>query len=110
MDTWLFQVERYLNSYSELPQTDGILYAATLLRGTASTWWRYTQPSFQGNWENFKAAVKERWQPVNPQRVARDKIATLRQVGFVADFTAKFVELQIRIPTMTPDEAVDRYV
>ena len=88
VDTCLFQVKRYLIFFPKLLQTDGII-RNYLVRGMASTWWRYTQSAFQGNWENFKTAIKERWQSVNLQRVARDKIATLRQVGSKGRFYNK---------------------
>ena len=78
----------YLNSFLELPQEDGIMYATTLFRGTSSTWWQYTQPAFQGNWDDFKTIVRESWQQVNPQRASRDKIANLLQVGSMADLQA----------------------
>ena len=47
---------------------------------------------------------------VNPVRVARDRISTLRQLGSVQDFTQRFLDLKVQIPSMTDEEAVEKYV
>ena len=47
---------------------------------------------------------------MNTVRVARDRIATLRQLGSVQDFTQRFLELKVKIPSMTEEEAAAKYV
>jgi len=108
--TWLDQVEAYLASFEGLAAQEGIAYAAALFRGPAATWWRYTRHIFQGDYAAFRTLVKDRFEPINPVKTARDKIAVLRQTNSVQDFTARFMDLRVQIPDMGDADAMDRYL
>ena len=113
VDTWLFQVDVYYHLFPDMTDLAKIINCSTYLRGAAQTWWRHMASSRDLNvlsWEEFKAALRSRWQTVNTVRVARDRIATLRQLGSVQDFTQRFLELKVQIPSMTEEEAADKYV
>jgi hypothetical protein len=114
VDTWLFQVDLYYLMFPEMTDAAKVLNCSTYLRGSAQTWWRHFASQHDRlhalTWEEFKEAFRSRWQIVNPVRVARDKISTLRQLGSVQDFTQRFLDLKVQIPTMTEEEAIDKYV
>ena len=114
VDTWLFQVDLYYRMFSEVSDAAKVLNCSSYFRGSAQTWWRHfaSQPAQLDamTWDGFKDAIRSRWQVVNPVRVARDRISTLRQLGSVQDFTQRFLDLKVQIPSMTDEEAVDKYV
>ena len=113
VDTWLFQVEVYYQLYPNDTDTAKIIDCSSYFRGGALVWWRHfaaTHNLEAMTWTQFREAIRERWQVTNVVRAARDKIATIRQLTSVQDYTHRFLDLKVQIPGMTNEEAVDRYV
>ena len=67
-----------------------VLYAAILLKDNAMAWWRHhvdlsdrkIVPRKTG-WEDFCAAIQLAFEPVNRFKIARDKLAEVKQRGSV---------------------------
>ena len=113
IDTWLFQVEVYYQLHPQLSDLVKIIDCSSYFRGAAQTWWRHLASSRDittMTWAAFRAAIQARWQLVNTVRTARDRIANIRQLTSVQDFTQRFLDLKVQIPTMTEEEAIDKYV
>lgn len=116
IDDWLFQVREYFES-TRLPAADWVPFAATLLRGRASTWWRITKETALNSgrtpiktWDHFAAALRQQFRPVNTAKTARDRLVNLRQTRSVQDYAYHFRSIIIDIPGMTEDEKIDRFV
>lgn len=110
VDSWLRSVERYANLVN-ITSEEQTKFAATLLRGRADIWLRglETSNSVPENWRDFKKALEEAFKPTQSLRLARDKLAALRQVGTVDDYVDKFRDVALEIPNLSPDEAQDRF-
>ena len=50
------------------------------------------------------------FRPDNSVRIARDKLAALRQTGNLVDYVNAFMDIKLAIPSMTDEEACDKFV
>ena len=89
LNLWLFGVEQYLK-FQEIPKSLHVSYANTLLHGIAMSLWRYTSEiasnggqALPTTWQDFKSFLIGAFQPINPIKLARDKLSTLRQTTSV---------------------------
>ena len=62
------------------------------------------------NWAEFAIGLRRQFEPVNAVRVARDKLARLRQDKSVQDYTARFRTLVLQVPDMSEAELMDRFI
>lgn len=116
--SWGFQVNDYLdNAGAHLPETQKIVYAASLLRGHAQKWWQYRKIGAKDNsevmpstWQQLREELESTYKPINDARLARDKLATLRQTGSVQALIYAFRTLCLRIPDMNEGEKMDRFL
>jgi Retrotransposon gag protein len=83
-----------------------INYAAMLLTGPAQNWWNHLERTNQAppQWEDMQNGLATRFQPVNEQRTAAERIYNLKQYTKVEDFIATFNDLTLKIPDMTDAE------
>ncbi len=111
VETWLFQLQNYLQATATTEETK-VSYAAALLRGVAATWYRYTVQSGTtfATFAAFSSAIREQFKPVNATKVARDKLANLRQTRSVQEYASAFRMIALEIPSLTEDEKLDRFV
>jgi len=61
------------------------------------------------DWRSFKNALTEQFKPVNAVKTARDKLASIKQVKSVQEYSANFRSLVLEIPGITEDEKIDRF-
>jgi hypothetical protein len=118
-DTWLFQFEQYANIVG-LTNTEKVQLAATYLEGPAATWWEsiYREAEQRAaneelnlpTWTEFKQILVATFKPVNSSKMARDKLATLKQKTSVTAYNAEFMQLCIRAGNVSEAEKLDRYV
>jgi len=86
------------------------------LGGQAATWWRdIRQQPFDlqpQDWNAFADELKRMFMPVNRVKLARDKLATIRQRDneTVAAYTTNIRRLLLTIPSLSEDDKVDRYI
>jgi len=115
IESWLFSVEQYFD-LTGLP--DGlrrVQYAGSLLRGPALVWFR-TMCSTQGHlafistWVLFCRELRANFCPTNLTKLARDRLAYLRQTGSsVRDYVRDFRAVCLEIPLLSADERLDRF-
>jgi hypothetical protein len=90
VDSWLFQLHQYF-ALVPIPVERQPFFAATFFKENAALWWRSwveAQHRDQDNnihvtWDQFTAAVRAQFRPINAERIAREKLASLRQTTSV---------------------------
>ena len=61
-------------------------------------------------WEEFCAAIQIAFEPVNRFKIARDKLAEVKQRGSVQAYAYEFRNIITDVPGITEDEKVDKFV
>jgi hypothetical protein len=111
---WLFSMRQYLQ-LSGANSCDGIIYAASYLRGAAAIWWRLraqnygAQGGFQ-NWEEFETELTKQFRPINAEKLARDQLASLTQLRSVQEYVSRFKSICLQISNVSEEEMMDRFV
>lgn len=112
IDNWFASVEHYfsLSQHKHNPDT-WYLYAASYFSDNAQTWWRRQQATGVrvNSWQHFKELVLNEFRPKNAHRGARDRLHGLKQTSTVSAYLHEFQDIWLEIPTMTEDEAYDRF-
>jgi len=62
------------------------------------------------SWDVFVEKIKKQFQPINPVKIARDRLANLRQRTSVQEYTQRFYAITLDIPNITEEECIDKYV
>lgn len=108
---WLFEMGQYLE-LSRVPHEMRANLAASYLKGSAAVWWRTieTSPYPIRDWDRFCRELTSVFQPVNDEERARDRLAVVKQTGSVHEYVTKFRGIALRIPGMSEDEKVDRFI
>ena len=114
VDLWLFMMEEYMEATNMHGDERKIMEAATYLRGPALTWWRTIKqgPPEQRiiNWALWKESFRNTFKPINSAKVARDKLAALRQDTSVRLYATEFRNIALDIPSITDDEKLDKFL
>jgi hypothetical protein len=61
------------------------------------------------SWDEFKALIGAHFKPINSVKAARDKLANHRQTRSVQEYTYRFRQIILEIPSMSEDEKLDRF-
>lgn len=117
VNTWLYKVEQYLalvqisNPAAPLTEGNRIMYASTLLTGTAAVWWYTVVQSnlSPGTWIELKAAVVREFVPEDHIRRVRYKLCKLGQTGSVSKYLSDFRNFVLTIPEITDGEKWDKF-
>jgi Retrotransposon gag protein len=77
----------------------------------AATWWYMLVQigSFPGSWEAFRVAVRTEFVRRDSLRRARDRLLTLYQKMFLANYISEFINTALTIPGITEEEQLDRF-
>ena len=118
VNTWLYQVEMYLNllqvSNPQIILDEGtrVSFASTLMKGTAAQWWYMLVQSGQApvNWNAFLEKVRIEFIPRDSVDRARDKLRALRQKSTVLAYLNEFRNVVMIIPRISEDEKLDKFV
>ena len=116
LEAFLFQLKEHLETTRVLDNTLQVRVAGMALRGPAKTWYTYVRnPATPENeqvktFKEFEDGIRAHFTPIDPIKIARDQLADLKQTGSVRDYTALFRQLNTRIPTLSEDERLDRYI
>ncbi|CAI7874528.1 unnamed protein product [Closterium sp. NIES-53] len=80
--------------------------------GGSLEWLGSNSSIFQGEatWQQFRADLLKRFEPINSTYIAREKLHHHRQYGSVAQYTQQMEELYNRIPDITEGEKVQSYI
>lgn len=117
VNTWLYQVEMYLNvcqmnnPQQLIAENMKVSVASTLLKGTAANWWFILVQSGQapGQWDEFVNCVRTEFIPQDSIRRARDRLRGLVQRTSVSAYLNQFRNIVIAIPGMNEGEKLDRF-
>lgn len=113
VEEWLFSLQLHFDAHDTAAHKR-VKLAAASLRGTALTWWRFQVLSKEDaaptTWDDFADALTAAFQPINPAKTARDKLANLRQTTSVAAYAHSFRNLALHIPDLHDAEKLDRFI
>jgi hypothetical protein len=114
IDAWIFQVEQYM-FISKVEESQRIMLAASFLKEHAALWWRnvYQENAQNGTtwtWHDFALNLRTQFRPVNATKLARDRLANLRQTQSVQAYVHAYRSLILDIPDMAENEKLDRFV
>ena len=116
IENWTFQVENFLKGHANVDNKQAVTFTTSLLEGDAATWWRaqgLNEDAFkelQEDWDKFKKEIEAHFRPVDSKKLARDKIANLRQRASVRNYTYEFRRLLLEIGNMSEEEMLDRFI
>jgi len=117
LDAWLFQLGEYFDICGVNQASERVAYAGSMLRGSASTWWRQQRTRMVAGgianiqtWEEFCAGIRAQYALVNSIKVARDALAALKQTTSVQAYAQRFRDITLQIPGITEAEQLDRFV
>jgi hypothetical protein len=111
IDGWLRSVERYVN-FQGWNAERSYLFGITLLRDRADAWFRTIELTDEAptTWLELKRLITEFFRPDNSARIARDRLAALKQTGDLVTYINNFMDIKLAIPGMTDDEGCDKFV
>jgi hypothetical protein len=114
VDIWIFEMEQYQIGSGIIEDAQRILVAASYLKDGAMQWWRhkcdtlYNPPS---DWNEFKEALKVRFQPLAASRTARANLRNLRQGNrSVADYSNAFLKQIQMINDMSEADQIEHFM
>ena len=114
VETWLFQVEQHLVAAGVNDDRQRIAVASGYLGKLAAQWWRSrveVRRDAPVEWNAFKAAVRERFEPVAASQTARAELYGLSQGNnSVAHYQEHFFKLIQLINDMSETDQVERFV
>lgn len=111
IDGWVRSIERFTTFNSWTPKRS-CLYATTLLRDRADAWFRTIELTDEAptTWLELKRLIIEFFRPDNSTRIARDKLALLKQTGDLVTYINQFMDIKLAIPGMTDEEGCDKFI
>lgn len=104
-------VERYVN-FQGWDSQRSYLFGTTLLRDRADAWFRTIELTDEAptTWLELKRLITEFFRPDNSVRIARDRLAVLRQTGDLVTYINNFMDIKLAIPGMTDEEGCDKFI
>ena len=108
---WTRQMALYLQLTGLHDTALAVPHAVTYLTGAAMTWWRTLEASGPpSTWPAFATAIEKAFKSVETERIARDRLATLRQRTSVSDYADTFTRLLLDVPNIHPSDVVYRFL
>lgn len=108
--SWITHMDNYLGDSDDM---EALNLAASYLSGSAHEWWIVHSTSSNGKnietWSDMKNALKMRFDTLNKEKVARDKLSKWRQVKDVQSFNDDFQKILLDISNINMEEKIDRY-
>ena len=108
--SWCVQMENYLGN---VRGAGSVQVALSYLTGNAHEWWIVYENSEEGRnvhtWEELKDALVKRFEALNRENIARDKLARWKQVKDVPSFNEDFNKILLDIPDIGTKDQIDRY-
>ena len=108
--SWTTHMDNYLDT---IPGSEALNIAVSYLDGNAHEWWIAYSQTIEGKniavWNQLKEALIDRFQSLNKEKAARDKLAKWKQVKDVLQFNHDFQRIVIDIPDISTSEQIDRY-
>lgn len=108
--SWATHMDNYLRNVDPLV---ALPIAVSYLEDGAHEWWIVFKETNDGkvinSWPELRSAVVARFDTLNKEKVARDKLAKWKQVKDVTTFNQDFQNILLDIPDISMKEQVDRY-
>ena len=103
-------MENYLGNASG---SDAFKIALSYLTGSAHEWWIVHEKTPEGqavkSWIELKNSLVQRFETLNKEKIARDKLARWKQIKDVSSFNEDFNKILLDIPDIGPKDQIDRY-
>ena len=112
VEQWIFEVELFFNAGRQDDHTARINFAASMLNGSASQWWRYVVESNEpiATWTEFRSELINQFKGIDSQKDASNRLVYCQQRHSVTGYFKEFTMLTLSIPGMTEEEKLDRFV
>ena len=108
--SWATHMSNYLGNS---PPDQALWIAISYLQGPAHEWWIVFRETDEGaqirTWESLRTALIARFDTLNKEKIARDKLAKWKQLKDVATFNDDFQRIILDIPNISVEEQIDRY-
>ena len=108
--SWTTHMTNYVREEAD---EDALAIALSYLDEAAHEWWIVFSQTIEGRridtWEGLKVALIRRFDTLNKRKIARDKLASLKQVKDVVTFNEDFLRIILDIPNISMGEQLDRY-
>lgn len=113
VEAWLYSLEKYAE-FVNIDNHQLVLFAVTLLRDGAATWWRGIEYDMTtttlSTWSEFKRVFKYEFKPANAEQLARQRLQQLQQTGTVEQYVREFRSLMPELPDMDTKDALFNFV
>lgn len=112
VEEWIQKMELYLRAH-KTTEPDAIAFAVQLLNDHASKWWRAVSrhdPRMLEEWTTFVDQLRRQYVAPNVSAHARSRIAQIRQLRSVMEYSQKFHTFMVDIPGMSVEEALERFM
>lgn len=111
---WLQKVELFINAH-RATEEESVSFAVQLLEEHAARWWRTMtrggiDAPILSDWLEFRHKLLKQFVAPNIESHARAKLASLRQVKSAHEYTTRFQNTLVELPSMTEEEALERYI
>ena len=110
VSSWCVQMDNYLGDHND---ADSMNIALSYLTGNAHEWWIVFSKTGHGSvvnsWHGLKEALFHRFETLNKEKIARDKLARWKQVKDVPTFNEDFNKILLDIPDIGMKDQIDRY-
>ena len=108
--SWTTHMDNYL---LHTPPEEAMKIAISYLDGNAHEWWIVHQQTQDGaglrTWPELKNALIARFDTLNKEKIARDKLAKWKQLKDVSQFNYDFQRIILDIPDISISEQIERY-
>ena len=112
VESWKFQWKSYFALSGTDDEVSRIRLITLRLSGPALDWYRHRMTTM-GDFESsdlLLSSLSDAFQPLDASKEARARLATLRQTSTVKSYTAEFRKVALRIPDLSSQETLERYV
>ena len=112
LDEWIREL-RSVTRLFELSEVEAVKFGVSRLRGAAQLWWDALEEAGElviNDPKELAAALRQRFQPVTAERVAREELDRLRQANrHINDYIADFQRICSHCPDMANKEALHAF-
>jgi Retrotransposon gag protein/Zinc knuckle len=114
LEAWIFQMQQFC-TLAQVPIADRVPLAATFFKDQAALWWRsyYQTQNWTAappNWDEFLAALRTQFIPVNTSISAYDRLQRLSQKTSVNAYNHQFREIMLELPDMDDATKMNYYL
>lgn len=118
VEAWLHTVDKY-GELTGIQDEQRILFASTLLRDAAATWWRHIESTVDERtkknlvptvWEDFKEMFRKEFKPSNAAQLARQRLQRLEQTTSIREYIVEFRDIKLDLPDMKDEDSIHQFV